>query len=169
MVAGFRPSLIAPLAALALAGCVAQDGFPSLALRPAEREVSFEPPVRPRVEVPNDVGLRTRLSELQGRASDGDRAFHAALGATEGAAAQAGAAESESWVEAQQALSRLESTREPTTRALSDLDQLALSRADMPTSDEDNALLDAARESIERLAAAQQQRVDRLRSRLGSR
>ena len=120
-------------------------------------------------EVPNDVGLRTRLSELQGRASDGDRAFHAALGATEGAAAQAGAAESESWVEAQQALSRLESTREPTTRALSDLDQLALSRADMPTSDEDNALLDAAREWIERLAAAQQQRVDRLRSRLGSR
>jgi len=166
---GIRLGLLALLTALALAGCVAQDGFPSLALRPAERAVSFEPPVRPRVEVTNDAELRARLSELQGRASDGDRAFQAALGATEAAAAAAGAAESESWVEAQQELSRLESTREPTTRALSDLDQLALSRAEMPTSEDDNALLDSTRQNIERIAAAQQQSVDRLRSRLGSR
>ena len=169
MTASIRPSLALSLAALALAGCVAQDGFPSLAMRPAERHVSFEPPIHPRAEVPSDAGLRDRLRTLQGQAAEGDRAFREVLGSAERAVGAAGGFETESWVEAQQALSRLESAREPTTRAQSDLDELAIARADAPTSDEDYAALQAAVDSVGRIAASQQQQVDRLRARLASR
>jgi len=164
-----RPSLALVVSALALAGCVAQDGFPSLALRPAERDVSFEPPIRPPVEVPSDPALRTRLTELQGQAVAGNRDFEAVLGGVDVLAGTAGPPESESWVEAQQALSRLEATREPTTRALSDLEQLALARADMATNTEDHAAIDAAVGAVGAIAERQQQRIDRLRTRLGGR
>lgn len=169
MIARQRLCLAATAAALCLAGCVAQDGFPSLAMRPAEREVSFEPPVHPRAEVPSDAALRARVRELLGLADEGDRAFRTALGTAEAAVGAAGAAESESWIEAQEALSSLESTRAPTTRALSDLDRLAVDRADMPTSDEDYAALQAAVASVEEIAETQQRRVDRLRQRLAAR
>ena len=169
MTARLRPSLALVVSALALAGCVAQDGFPSLALRPAEREVSFEPPVRSPVEVPSDPALRARIAELQGRAAAGNRDFEAAVGGVTALAGAAGPAESESWVEAQQALSRLEATREPTTRAMSDLDQLALARADMATNADDHAAIDAAVAAVGAIAERQQQRIDRLRAHLGGR
>ena len=153
--------------AAALSGCVAQDGFPSLALRPAESEVVAEEPVHPPVEVASDAALRGRISELQRQAAEGNRAFDEALGGTEAAVSAAGPAESESWIEAQQALSRLENTRAPTMRALSDLDRLAIQRAGEPTNSGDFAELNAAIESVERIAAGQQQRMNRLRSRLG--
>ena len=156
-------------AALGLCGCVAQDGFPSLAMRPAERQVSFEPPVHPHVEVPSDSALLARIGELQGQAAEGERAFRGALGAAESAAGAAGSAESDSWIEAQQALSRLETTRAATTRALSDLDALRLARADTPISEQDYAALQAAVESVEGIAEAQQARIDRLRRQLGGR
>jgi hypothetical protein len=112
-----RLFLAIPIAAVALGGCVAADGFPSLAQRPAERDVSIEEPVYPTVDVPSDPGLHARLADLQRQAAEGDRHFAAALGPAEAATARAGPANSESWIEAQQALSRLEAVREPTMRA----------------------------------------------------
>ena len=161
-----RLSLWLPAAALALAGCVAENGFPSLAQRPAELNVSLEEPVYPAVQVPNDPALRARIDELRRLAAEGERGFSGALGGTEAVLARAGPAGSESWVEAQQALSRLEATREPTMRALAELDAQAIARAEVPTSGEDFAAINAAIGEVERLAMSQQQRFDRLRARL---
>jgi hypothetical protein len=162
-----HPVLLA--ASLALAGCAADGDFPSLAMRPAERERSMEPPVRAPVEVPSDAALRARIGELVAAANAGEREFGAAYPVAEAAVRAAGAPGSESWVAAQQALSRLEGTRQATTRALGDLDQLTLRRADQPTSAEDYAALTAAVADVERIAAGQQERYDRLRTRLSGR
>ena len=160
--------LALPLALAALAGCVAEDGFPSLALRPAELNRSIEAPDRPRTEIPSDPALRARIAALVAQARGGDRDFAAALGAAEAAVARAGAAGSESWVEAQLAVSRLEATRTATSRALAELDQLALARAEAATNSEDFAAIETALADVEAVAAAQQQRWDRLRGRLAS-
>lgn len=161
-------SLVVTVALLALGGCVVEDGFPSLAQRPSELNVSIEEPVRATVDVPSDPAVGARIDELRRLAAEGDRSFTAALGTTEAVLARAGAAGSQSWVEAQQALSRLEATREPTARALAELDRLAITRAEMPTSREDFAAIEAAIAEIGRLSLAQQQRWDRLRARLAA-
>jgi hypothetical protein len=155
-----------PFAAMLLAGCVAEDGFPSLAQRPAELDVSIEEPFHPAVEVPSDPVLLARVAELHRQAEEGERSFAAALGPTEGVLSRAGAAGSESWVEAQQALSRLEVTRDSTMRALAELDQLAIARVGEPTNSGDFAAINAAIAEVERLAVSQQRRWDRLRARL---
>ena len=154
------------IAALLMPGCAAEGDFPSLAMRPAERDRSVEEPERPTPEVPDDPALRRRLSELAATASEGERAFDAAFGPVQAAIGAAGPPESESWVAAQQALSRLEAVREPTTRALAELDRLALGRAEAATSAADLAALGAALSEAERIAAGQQQRIDGLRGRL---
>ena len=159
--------LLAAAAALPLAACVPQGEFPSLAMRPAELDRSMEPPQRAPVEVPPDAELRGRVEALRRRAAEGDRAFDAAYGATEAAVSVAGARESDSWIEAQPALSRLEATRVETMTALAELDQLAMARVDQPTGEADFAAINAAIAEVERIALAQQSRMDRLRARLG--
>jgi len=158
--------LIGLLAALAVAGCVPQGEFPSLAPRPAERDRSMEPPVHEAVATPTDPALRQRVAELERQAAEGDRAFDAAFAAAEASVGSAGAAQSESWVEAQQALSRLEAARTGTMRALTELDRLAIDRADRATSVEDFAAIDAAIEMAQGLAEGQQARIAALRARL---
>ena len=161
-----RLCLASSFAALALTGCVAEDGFPSLAQRPAERNLSIEEPVHPAVEVPSDPALRVRVAELERQAAEGENSFAAALGPTESVVARAGAPGSESWIEAQQALSRLEATREATMRALAELDRLAITRAEVATNSDDFAAVNAAIAAVELVAMSQQQRWDRLRARL---
>ncbi|HWT13773.1 MAG TPA: hypothetical protein VN231_13550, partial [Allosphingosinicella sp.] len=99
----------------------------------------------------------------------GDRAFAEAYGGAEAAVAAGGARGSEGWIEAQQALSRLEAARQPTTHALGELDRLAVGRIDMATSEEDFAFLNDALAAVERMAAGQQERLERLRERLSGR
>ena len=82
------------------------------------------------------------------------------------AAPAAGPQASDSWVEAEQALARLEGTRAPTTRALAELDRLALERAQMSTNAQDFAAIYAALASVDLIVDRQQQRWDRLRARL---
>ena len=166
MILRTRLAFLLPLSALALAGCVAEDGFPSLAQRPAELDTSLEEPSRPAVEVPSDPALLARIAELRRQAAEGERSFAAALPPTEAVVARAGAAGSESWVEAQQALSRLEVNRGATMRALADLDRLAIDRAGLATNGADFAAINAAIAEVQQIAAAQQQRWDRLRNRL---
>lgn len=153
-------------AGLTLSACVPQGDFPSLAMRPAERRISTEAPVRPQPVVPSDPSLRDRIADLQHVAAEGDRAFGAAYGPTAAAVGGAGAQGSEGWIEAQQAVSQLETARAPTTRALIDLDQLAIDRADQPTSAADYAAVNEAIAAVERIAQGQQQRLDGLKARL---
>lgn len=162
-----RPLLC--LTAFLLAACVPEGDFPSLAQRPGERDRSTEEPVRPDVEAPDDAELRREVAALRRLAAQGDAEFDAAYGPAAAAVAAAGAAESDSWVDAQQALSRLEAAREATTRALAELDRLAMDRVAAPTSAADFAEIDAAIATVERLAAGQQQRMDSLRARLSRR
>src|SRR5688500_16718120 len=111
-----RPSPVAAAGGLfcgllTLGGCAPSDGFPSLAMRPVELQRSFEEPERPPVIVPSDASLLARIQALRGEAGSGDSAFEAAWPAAQAAVGRAGGRESESWIEAQQALSRLEAAR----------------------------------------------------------
>src|SRR6185436_7286009 len=99
------------LLAVCLAGCVSQGPFPSLAPRPAEQEDWTEEPAHAAPAVADDAALRTRIAALVGDAREGGRRFEADLPEAERAAAHPGAEESDAWIEAQQAISRLEASR----------------------------------------------------------
>ena len=115
--------------ALLLAACAApQTGEPSLAPRAAEA-------IDPRVPIPNEVAvgpadpaLAARIAELMGQVQSGDAAFQGAAGEAERLAAAAGDDQSDSWIEAQQAVSALVAARAPVTIALAELDALAAGR-----------------------------------------
>ena len=161
-------ALAIPLAAAAFAaaGCAPAGPFPSLAMRPEERLVTVGEPRRPRVDPASDPALRGRVNALLGQGRAGTRAFDEAEPAAERAIRAAGASGSDSWVSAQQQLSRLEAARVETTTALAELNQLAAARADQATNSGDYALIEQAIAELERLAAAQQARLDQLRGRL---
>jgi hypothetical protein len=148
-------------AAALLAGCVSQGPFPSLAPRPAEREDWSEEPVRTAPAVADDAALRGRIAALLEQARAGARG-DADLPAAERLAAHSGREGSDSWIEAQQAISRLVAARGETGEALAELHQLRLARAAQPTSQGDLAALDAAIAAAEEMAARQQQRIDRI-------
>ena len=152
--------LLAPLAA----ACAPEGDFPSLALRPGERDVSTEAPVRAPIVVPGDPELRERVASLAAQAAAGDRGFDAELAASAPVVLSAGAPQSESWVQGQLALSRIEASRAATTSALAELEALRVARAALPTNDEDFAAIESALARVTGLVAVQQQRVDRLRA-----
>ena len=160
---GIRTLFPTVAAALLLAGCMAEGSFPSLAQRDVERQPQSEP-VRTMPNVPSDASLNARIAELLAAARQGQRDFEAAFGSAEAAARTAGAPQSDSWIEAQEQISRAEAARAGTTRALGDLDRLALDRSDLPTSSGDQAALEAALQEVERLARDQQVRIDRLKA-----
>jgi len=157
-----RSSFLLPLAAL-LAGCVSQGPFPSLAPREGE-QLAIEEPALQAVAVADDPALRARIEALVGEARLGAQAFDRDFAAAERAAARAGASGSDSWISAQQAISRLEAARARTGNAAAELDRLGLERADLPTSAADQAALDSALGETARIAANQQSRIDRLRT-----
>ncbi len=165
-----RAILAVPLAAAAFAasGCAPEGTFPSLAMRPEERLVTVGEPRRPRVDPASDAALRGRARGLLAQGQAGGRAFDEAEPAAERSARNAGAMGSETWVSAQQQLSRLEAARAETTTALAELDRLSASRADLATNSADYVFIEEAKAELERLAAAQQARLDRLRSRIRS-
>ncbi len=150
------------LLALASGGCMAEGPFPSLAQRDVERQPLGEP-IRALPQVADDASLRTRIDELVSAAREGDRSFEAAFAVAEASARAAGPGGSDSWVGAQERLSRAETARAATTRSLADLDRLRLERSTLPTSPADQASLEAAMAEIERLAIGQRSRLERLR------
>ena len=117
------------IAFAALGACAPSGGpFPSLLPRAAEA-------VDPRLPVPGVVNdrpvtpaLAARLAELVAQARSGDSAFQPAAAQAQQLAAAAGPPRSESWVAAQQALSAAVAAREPTARALGDIDALGADR-----------------------------------------
>jgi hypothetical protein len=81
--------------------------------------------------------------------------------------AAAGPAGGEAWIEAQQALSRLEAARGATVRALADLDALALAEANKTTlSGADLERLRAAVAALQAIADRQHDEIAGLRARL---
>jgi len=163
--------LLAPLAAAAaaLGGC-AQDGpFPSLAIRPAERQYAEEARREPTppVPLPDDPAIAERVASLAAEARRGEGEFSEAYGAAASLAARAGAAGSDSWSEAQQALSRAAAARGRTTAALADLDAFAVEQAGTgKLSASDLARLRSATAEVQALADSQAERVDRLEASL---
>ena len=150
-------------AALILPGCAAQGPFPSLAQRPAELEDASVDPVRPDPVVADDPALAERVAALVGEARAGWLEFEAEAGAAERAARASGPEGSDSWLEAQQALSRLEAAGGRTMAAREALDELALARQSQPTSPADRRRIETAIEEAEAIAARQQARLERIR------
>lgn len=148
---------------LAAAGCAAPGPYPSLAPRPAEKAYADDTDERRPTPQPDDPALAAEIERLAAEARAGAAAFDSALPAAQAAAAASGGAGSDSWIEAQQALSRLESARAQTTAALADLDRVAVERAGAGTLGEgDGERLRAAVAEIQALADAQADRLRRL-------
>lgn len=146
-------------------GCADQGSFPSLAPRPVER-LSNEEPVRIAPFVAPDPQLSSEVADLLSAALQGQTRFEATLPAARVSVGRAGAAGSESWIEAQQIVSRLEAARAASVAALTQLDRLSIERASRTTNAQDFASLLAAVEQAQRLVAAQQSDIDRLRGSL---
>ena len=157
-----RTIAAASLLAASLAGCVSQGSYPSLALRPAEREDWTEEPVHPAPVVADDPAVRTRIAALLTQAREGERAFAADLPAAERATAHPGPEGSDSWIEAQQAISRVEAARARTDDAAAELHRLRLTHTQQPTSAADLAAIDAAIAEVGALVETQQRRMDRI-------
>ena len=153
-------------AILCLAGCAADGPYPSLAPRAVERQQADPEPVA--VDAAIDPSVAARVAELRASARAGDAAFDAEINSAERAVANAGGEQSESWIEAQQALSRAQSARGPTVAALFDLDALALERARQPTAASDREQIQAAVSEVQEMAAGQARRLETLRARLGA-
>jgi len=147
--------------ALLLAGCVSQGPFPSLAPREGE-QLAIEEPVREAVEVADDEGVRALLTARLAEAQLGARAFDGLYAEAERIVARAGPEGSDSWIEAQQAISRLTVARMRTAETLAGLSSISLERAQQPTSEADQRAIEAALAEVERIAINQQGRIDRL-------
>lgn len=116
----------AMLALLALAGCASAPGeFPSLAQRPIERATASRAKAAPPPAPGVDPALAARLASIESAAHDADARFQAALPDVRRLADAAGAEGSESWVQAEQALSALGTTRAEGTAAVPELDDKA--------------------------------------------
>ncbi|HEX9947266.1 MAG TPA: hypothetical protein VGA98_06980 [Allosphingosinicella sp.] len=155
-------AILIPLVAAA-AGCAAPGPYPSLAPRPAEKAYADDAEERKPTPQPDDPALAREIDRLVAAARAGAAEFDSALPAAQRAAGRAGAAGGDSWIEAQQALSRLESARARTTAAIADLDALAVERASAGTlGTSDSERLRAATEELQALSAAQADRLQRL-------
>ncbi|MBX3562162.1 MAG: hypothetical protein KF780_10175 [Sphingomonas sp.] len=160
------PALAAMAFALLLGGCVSQGPFPSLAPRPGEGDFTLAEPDRPAPVTADDPALRRQVETLRAGAQDGRRAFDDVYDEGHAAIGRSGVEGSDAWVEAQQALSRLEAARATTADALTQLHGLATERADLPTSRADFALIQSAIAEVEDIDQAQQARIAPLRERL---
>lgn len=153
---------------LSACGSTPQSGAPSLAPRAAEA-------IDPRVPIPNEIiagpadpALAARIAGLMAEVRAGDAAFQVAATEAERMAAVAGPAQSESWIEAQQAVSALIAARAPVARAISDLDalvaaRLAVSGGMLPG---DLRALETATAEAGAIGESEAEVIDRLQARL---
>jgi len=159
-----------PLAACAStsAGNMSAGKAPSLAPRPVEGRFDVAPPavvVEAPGPLPADLG--GRLARWESDAAQAQQAFAAERDGT-AALVSAGAGSdvgSERWVVAQQAISRLQSTRAPLTVALADIDRLYIDRS---VEEQVDGLPDiyALRDRLASMDATQRAVVDALQAQL---
>jgi hypothetical protein len=141
---------------------------PSLAPRAAEA-------IDPRLPIPDetpegtvDPALASRLSELVAEVRSASPAFETKLAVADRLATGAGPNASESWIAAEQALSRLIEQHGVTTRAAGDIDALAASRLEGQRwiAPADRAAISAAAADVASISAHQTEAIDRLMDRL---
>lgn len=155
---------------LLLAACsTTQAGEPSLAPRAAE-DIDPRVPISSAVIAgPADPALAARIAQLLAEVRAGDASFMAAAEGTERLVAAAGPAQSESWIEAQQAVSALVAARAPVTKAVADLDALAATR--LATSGGmlpgDLAAIQAATTEAAAIGEREAATIDRMQAQLG--
>ena len=156
------PRLRVLLLACLLGGCATGGEFPSLAPRPVE-QLSFEEPIKVDPPVAADPALSGRAGAILAEARAGDREFEQAYARALPLVRAAGPAGSDAWIQAQEAISRVEAARIGTTSALSELDLLIADQSDDPTNERVWADLQSARQAAENLVADQRRRLDGLK------
>ena len=113
---------------LALSACASSNAPPSLLPREAEKIDPRLQVVRPMNDRPVDASLAGQLAALVSEARSGDAAFEPVAAEARQLASAAGAAQSESWIAAQEALTRAIAAKLPTAKALGDIDTLGGNR-----------------------------------------
>lgn len=156
--------LIASLAA----GCAAPGDFPSLQPRPIERALAEADAAPDPVPAPADAETVAKAESLLAEVRAGGREFEALLPETRRRVASAATSGSDSWIEAQQALSRLEATRAETVKALADLDAFAVAQANKGANPATVERLGAVTSEGQALADAQRGEIDRLQTSLSA-
>ena len=111
-----------------LSACASGNAPPSLLPRAAEAIDPRIPIVKPMNDRPVDAALAGNLAELVRQALSGDAMFQPAAAEAQRLAEAAGPAQTESWIAAEQALTRAIATRDVTVRALGDIDALGANR-----------------------------------------
>ena len=158
-----RPPLLVLLSSALASGCAVGGSYPSLAPRAVEREDAGTEPVTSSPPVAaTDAGLASELARLLAQARQGQTVFEAELVEAGRSVSRAGASQSESWIEAQQAVSALEAARASTVSALAELDALILARGESSVSPTDLGAIAAAAEEVRGLAERQQTEIGRL-------
>jgi hypothetical protein len=158
------------LLASLLGACSAPGGpYPSLQPRAAEMIDPRVPVERPVNDRPVSARLATELAQLVAQANGGSRAFDRAADQAEAAAAHAGAASSESWMAAQQALSAAVAARGPVVTALADIDALgaAALRTQSGIAPNDLEAIQNAAAEVGVIDRRQAARIDSIQRRLG--
>jgi hypothetical protein len=155
-----RIALLLPL--VAAAACTGRADYPSLAPRPIETvrfavAPSAEPPAPP-AETSPDIAVQLAAAE----AARDD--FAAQLALAERTVSAAGPAGSESWIEAQNAVSRLDRAATPAAVALGVLDRLMIDAAAAPQGAP--PALAEAWEQVSAIVAGQRAAVEALADRL---
>jgi len=150
------------------AGCASEGPFPSLAPRPIER--AFDAPEPDEADAPAaaDPALAERIAAALTDVRAGQDAFEAELGVARPRIAAAGSAGSDSWIEAQQALSRLEGARAPTVQALALLDRMVVERAEAGLTPVDFEAIEAAITEAHGIAESQREEIARLAAKLSA-
>ena len=159
---------LAVLILLGASACAPEGPYPSLAPRPIEKAMAETEELPAPAAVPDDAGLPAKIAALIAQARRGEADYQAALPEARAAASNAGASASDSWIVAQQALSRLEAARATTAGALADLDALGLAEASArPLSPADGERLASATREAQALADRQRAEIGKLQARIG--
>jgi hypothetical protein len=154
-----------------LAACSSAGGpYPSLQPRAAEAIDPRVAVVRPMNDRPVRPALAAQLAALVDQARGGDAAFGPATAEAERLASAAGAPQSESWIAAQEALSAAIAARRPTAIAQGDIDALGATALQTQGGIAPNDLkaIQAAAGEVASIAKAQTDRIDAIKTRLGS-
>jgi hypothetical protein len=120
------PAAIIPV--LLLSACASGNAPPSLLPRAAEAIDPRIAVVKPMNDRPVDPALAGHLAELVSQARSSDATFQSAAAEARRLAEAAGAAQSETWIAAEQALTRAIAARDATVHALGDIDALGADR-----------------------------------------
>ena len=158
------------LAVLTLSACSAPGGpYPSLQPRATEAIDPRLPVERPVNDRPVTAGLAAQLAALVDQARAGEAAFDPVVTKAEQLASAAGAPQSEGWIAAQEQLTAAQSAREPTVRALGDIDAIAANALQNQggIAPNDLAAIQSAAHSVAALDQRQAERIKAIQRQLG--